>query len=504
MSLTVQHSYVSGVADGANAMVMRPSDWGSVAGGAKATHVISGGVPGDVGLGNVENTALSTWGGSGNLTTTGPLALVVGGTLPASTLTFRATSGVGVGAEAIIFQVGNNGATEVLRVTASGLTMAKASAALQTDRIVFQTNEAGAGDFRIAMGSTLNPFGVRYDQVLTMGYNQLPGAGGKVLSAEHAIAWRMENYYTPSGVTQSTEVMLAYINRAGSVAFRPMFCYIDLTTDSCNLQWISDYWSWTTGAGVTQFLLTPGLLQLFASMTMQGETNNVPILKQKSAAAGYTSLVQLNGSDALVLGGLSVLTAGPFLQGGALALGTTSTDGVVLQNTTPTTAGVIVQQSPRLRFRSHVWNTTTPADNIDDWVIESAGVSQATPGSYLYFRSSKNGAGFTNPMVLGSGGDLTILAGLAIANGGSITFGSRGYLTGIADGQFMFRNTAATSGFGFDCNVDAVCKVRTRAMSAYAQVDALGYSVGGVAGASKAAGAVTSITVVNGIVTACS
>ena len=117
MSLTVTHSFVSGVADGANAMVMRPSDWGSVAGGAKATHVISGGVPADVGLGNVENTALSTWGGSANLTTTGPLALVVGGTLPASTLTFRATSGVGVGAEAIIFQVGNNGATEVMRLT---------------------------------------------------------------------------------------------------------------------------------------------------------------------------------------------------------------------------------------------------------------------------------------------------------------------------------------------------------------------------------------------------
>ncbi len=51
---------------------------------------------------------------------------------------------------------------------------------------------------------------------------------------------------------------------------------------------------------------------------------------------------------------------------------------------------------------------------------------------------------------------------------------------------------------------DAVLKVRTMAHGAYATVDALGYSVGGVAGASKGAGAVTSITVVNGLVTAIS
>jgi hypothetical protein len=68
MSLVVTHAFVSGAADGANASVMRPSDWGSVAGGSKVTHVISGGVPADVGLANVEDTALSTWGGSANLT----------------------------------------------------------------------------------------------------------------------------------------------------------------------------------------------------------------------------------------------------------------------------------------------------------------------------------------------------------------------------------------------------------------------------------------------------
>jgi hypothetical protein len=73
-----------------------------------------------------------------------------------------------------------------------------------------------------------------------------------------------------------------------------------------------------------------------------------------------------------------------------------------------------------------------------------------------------------------------------------------------ADGKFNITNNAITQGFGFDTVTDAVCKVRTRAQTGYATVDALGYSVSGVAGASKAAGPVTSITVVNGIVTAIS
>ena len=100
---------------------------------------------------------------------------------------------------------------------------------------------------------------------------------------------------------------------------------------------------------------------------------------------------------------------------------------------------------------------------------------------------------------------LVVLQGVTMANGASLTFGNAGYITGNSvTGQFLWRNQAANAGVGVDVATDAVFKVRTRAHTGYATVDALGYSVSGVAGASKAAGPVTSITVVNGIVTAIS
>ena len=91
------------------------------------------------------------------------------------------------------------------------------------------------------------------------------------------------------------------------------------------------------------------------------------------------------------------------------ALATTSTDGAVLQNTTASTAGVPVQQSPRLRLRSNVWNTTvTAANNTNDWFIESVPVSAATPSGLLKVGSSLNEAAATYPMTLTSAGNLTI------------------------------------------------------------------------------------------------
>lgn len=101
-------------------------------------------------------------------------------------------------------------------------------------------------------------------------------------------------------------------------------------------------------------------------------------------------------------------------------------------------------------------------------------------------------------------GTFTGNANVNCATTGGFLWGStRNRMTAPADGQINFANLALTSGVGFDFSTDTVLKIRTRAQTGYATVDALGYSVSGVAGASKGAGAVTSITVVNGIVTAC-
>ncbi len=74
-----------------------------------------------------------------------------------------------------------------------------------------------------------------------------------------------------------------------------------------------------------------------------------------------------------------------------------------------------------------------------------------------------------------------------------------------ADGQLGFSNTAITSGVGVDVNTNGVLKVRTTAQTGYATVDALGYSVSGVAGVTTfGPAAVASITVKGGIITAIS
>jgi hypothetical protein len=105
-------------------------------------------------------------------------------------------------------------------------------------------------------------------------------------------------------------------------------------------------------------------------------------------------------------------------------------------------------------------------------------------------------------------------AGAIEAKFGFVTLGTTGweFIGFKASGGFLQNgsgklnlvNASWTVGVGLDVATDSVLKIRTRAQSGYATVDALGYRVSGVPGASKAAGPVTSITVVNGLITAIS
>ena len=72
-------------------------------------------------------TGVLVFGTAPTFTTSITCPLEIGGTAAGSTLTFRATSGVGAGSEAIIFQGGNNGATEWARLQAGLLLVGLAS-----------------------------------------------------------------------------------------------------------------------------------------------------------------------------------------------------------------------------------------------------------------------------------------------------------------------------------------------------------------------------------------
>ena len=225
-----------------------------------------------------------------------------------------------------------------------------------------------------------------------------------------------------------------------------------------------------TGAGFTVALSTSTITGTLADGRLSA---NVPLL----TAANVFTAIQSVEKDALAA---------------------VSTDGLVLQNTAAATAGVPVQQSPRLRFRSHVWNTTvTAADNTDDWIVESVPVSAAVPSGLLKIGKSLNGGATTYPLTLDSAGSIVTLgnitagisviatASMQIGSGNSYRFGggAGSHLTGPANAQMNLTNNSETVGVGFDAATDALLKVRTRAQTGYATVDALGYRLNGGAGA---------------------
>lgn len=71
-------------------------------------------------LASAGTSTVPTWSSSPTLSTSLTTPLVIGGTAASSTLSLRATSGVGT-SSTIIFQVGNNGATEAGLINNSGI-----------------------------------------------------------------------------------------------------------------------------------------------------------------------------------------------------------------------------------------------------------------------------------------------------------------------------------------------------------------------------------------------
>jgi hypothetical protein len=157
------------------------------------------------------------------------------------------------------------------------------------------------------------------------------------------------------------------------------------------------------------------------------------------------------------------------------AIATTLTDAVTLSNTTASTSGVPVQQSPALRMTAHVWNTTaTAADNSFDVRQLLIPTSGATPTAKVSFQFSNNGGAFSEKASLDSGGGLSvrgitfptdntfdigasgatrprnIFVGTRVTSGDFnststfFTLGSNGYLSSPANGVFLVTNAAQT------------------------------------------------------------
>lgn len=112
-------------------------------------------------------------------------------------------------------------------------------------------------------------------------------------------------------------------------------------------------------------------------------------------------------------------------------IGSTSTDGIVIQNTTAAAAGA-QQWSPCLTLTSQGWKTTaTAASQPTSWCIQNQSVQgAANPTTNLVFSSQVNGGGYADRLTIGANntwtggaGDLTISAGSGGSLGLAITSG---------------------------------------------------------------------------------
>jgi len=111
----------------------------------------------------------------------------------------------------------------------------------------------------------------------------------------------------------------------------------------------------------------------------------------------------------------SLVASDSYVEGRRRNITTTSTLGLLVNNTTTATAGVPVQMSPRTQYSAKVWNTTgAGSSETSDWIIENLPTSGTTPSSTLKFGYSRNGGTYTYPMELTSGGALTLASNLRV------------------------------------------------------------------------------------------
>lgn len=146
-------------------------------------------------------------------------------------------------------------------------------------------------------------------------------------------------------------------------------------------------------------------------------------------------------------------------------LATTSTDGIIAQNTTAATAGVPVQISPRLKLCGTAYNSTSTLSETDCFFFEAlpTTVAGTTTATLKIGYIAPSGA-VTYPATLNSVGGLVAISsvvGPTVGVGGSGSGNT--LLTSTANGQLNLLNNAASAGVGLNGVTDGKLIIQTRA-----------------------------------------
>lgn len=132
---------------------------------------------------------------------------------------------------------------------------------------------------------------------------------------------------------------------------------------------------------------------------------NTQMQYNNNGSFGATTQITYNGTNMLITEN---------------AIGSTSTDAVLLTNTTAAANGA-QQWSPRVHWSGKGWETNGPASRTVDWIAELQPVQgAANPTGNLVFSSQVNAGGYTAQAILDSAGGLT----LGNSTGGSLGVGT--------------------------------------------------------------------------------
>lgn len=168
-----------------------------------------------------------------------------------------------------------------------------------------------------------------------------------------------------------------------------------------------------------RLLITDDAGTAFGRMQFGGTTSSFPALKRSTTA------LHVRLADDSAFADLSAATTTIT----RTALGTTSTDGLVVQNTTAAAAGA-QQISPRIRLSTQGWRTDATAESQTvDWALENLPVEgAANPSSTFLIKSQINGGGYTTYFQIGSQGQINI------AGNGNITTSTQGFTLATVNG----------------------------------------------------------------------
>ncbi len=411
----------------------------------------------NLGLGNVENTALSTWAGSTNLTTLGAI----------NSLTAAA-------AHNLTLNAGSGNQSVVL-------------------------TPSGTGAVLMPTGTSLN-IGTNWNSFLLVGSSSLTGGGlglgydgttASVLSLAPGVAWKAMGF----GASSYSFYLSGYAPSLAKVIFNSSGITVNaaniaaVSTDGLILSNPSTATSGTSSQWSPRLRLTGSAFYSSASHTEDWVLENQP-----GASSGGAQLVLNSYVDGSVVSDKNIIfnasglmvsqrtTYGANVQmgfGNSISLnngtltcaknspGAVSSDQIIISSqNSGASSGTPIQYSGRLRFGGSAW--TGSASQNSDFYIENQPINGTTPiTSKLVFSAQINGGGYANVLTLSNAGILAATT-LNLTNALGIAYGGTGSGTKAAAFDALSPMSAAgdliiggASGTGTRLAKDADGKVLT-------------------------------------------